>query len=394
MAGTRHGQSQGNRYPNHHLPLCILFVSLRAPGSWANGERDPATGALTWDTDRFPSGIPALTDWLHEKGMKFGLYTSAGNATCSSGGRPYPIPGSEGHYVEDAQAFADWGVDYVKLDWCGDVKDNFIKDGWYQGHGAQMHRDFATALNATGRPIFFEAVAGFWFLMHETAEYVNSWRFCGDHHDEWENTWEQVGCRFSQGEEPFELTRGEPGAWPFMDLMTIGGDGCAPFEEGVAGMHCPGQTDDNYRSEFAIWSITQSPMLIDSDLRNMTAIMNELLLNAEVIAIHQSTATPPGTRTGHGAADGLCDECQVFSRALEGGGGVAALVNFKTNPKVGASVQDVTASLEVLGLDPAKAYVVRDLYAHEDWPTPATGSVTALGVAPGGVAYLQFSPVA
>ena len=78
-------------------------------------QRNATTGELTWDAGRFPSGLPTLISWLHSQGLKFGLYTSAGNQTCSSGGRPYKVPGSRGHYDQDAKTFAGWGVDYVKV---------------------------------------------------------------------------------------------------------------------------------------------------------------------------------------------------------------------------------------------------------------------------------------
>ena len=106
---------------------------------WAD-TRNATTGRITWDPSRFPTGIPALADWLHERGFLLGLYTSAGNEACSSGGRPIVVPGSRDHYARDARAFADWGVDYVKLDWCGDVK----KEPWI---GARLHKEFAAALN-------------------------------------------------------------------------------------------------------------------------------------------------------------------------------------------------------------------------------------------------------
>ncbi len=72
-------------------------------------ERD-AQGNIQWDPDRFPSGLPTLINWLHARGLKFGLYTSAGDTTCSQGGRPHPIPGSFGHYEQDAATFAKWGA--------------------------------------------------------------------------------------------------------------------------------------------------------------------------------------------------------------------------------------------------------------------------------------------
>ena len=83
---------------------------------WAALHRNASDGRLVWDEARFPSGIPSLVDWLHERGFKFGLYTSAGNATCSSGGRNGTVPGSRDHYALDAQTFADGGVDYLKSD--------------------------------------------------------------------------------------------------------------------------------------------------------------------------------------------------------------------------------------------------------------------------------------
>ena len=143
---------------------------------WAS-TRKKSDQTLTWDTVRFPSGLPALISWLHQKGFKFGLYTSAGNQTCSSGGRKYPIPGSEGHYDLDAKTFAAWQVDYVKLDWCGDIKKDLAV-------GKQAHIDFAKAMNNSGRDMFLEVVAGYFFLWDEVPTVANSWRFCTDHHDD------------------------------------------------------------------------------------------------------------------------------------------------------------------------------------------------------------------
>ena len=108
---------------------------------WAS-HRNETSMELEWDVDRFPRGIPFLIDWLHARGLKFGLYTSAGNQTCSSGGRTYPIPGSYGFYDVDAHTFARWNVDYVKLDWCGDIKLKLSL-------GAAAHKNFSNLGNYT-----------------------------------------------------------------------------------------------------------------------------------------------------------------------------------------------------------------------------------------------------
>ena len=196
---------------------------------WAATSRD-GDGKLTWDVERFPSGMPALTAWLHSRGFLLGLYTSAGDVTCSSGGRAGSVPGSRNHYDLDTRTFANWSIDYVKLDWCGDVKH----EPWV---GHQLHIDFANAMNASGRPMLLEVVAGYWFLAHAVSKHANTWRFCEDHHDSWESTEENAACRATL---QTDVTRGQPGGWAYMDVLTTGGAGCKASQ----GAHCPQQTFD------------------------------------------------------------------------------------------------------------------------------------------------------
>jgi alpha-galactosidase len=256
--------------------------------------------------------------------------------------------------------------------------------------------------------MYLEVVAGYWFLQHETAEYANAWRFCGDHHDDWENTVGCVACRKDQGVFPFNLTTGTAGAWPYMDFLMTGGQGCAPYEEGVEGMHCPQQSDAQYATEFSLWSLTQSPLVVSTDVRNLTSIMQQALLNTELLDAHQSTATPPGTLRGTGGDDEsfLCTGCQVWARDLlsvppsssslspssQSSSVMVALVNWG----VGASAQDVTATWGMLGLPEGTPVQVRDLWTHQDWPEAVgadTSSITAEGVGPGGTVVLQLTPV-
>ncbi len=160
---------------------------------WVSLERT-ALGELTWDTERFPSGLPSLIEWLHSKSFLFGLYTAAGNLTCSNGGRVNPTgaggaPGSGGstaagmptpeHYATDASTFALWGVDYVKLDWCR-MPDSALL------HMQAMTTAFSSAMNATGRSM--------WLNFHCLGPWAswcavegNSWRIGPDHHDSWES---------------------------------------------------------------------------------------------------------------------------------------------------------------------------------------------------------------
>jgi alpha-galactosidase len=284
---------------------------------WAAGNRT-ADGSITWDETRFPSGIPALVHWLHTKGFMFGIYTSAGNATCSSGGRPYPIPGSEHHYQQDMDTFASWGADYVKVDWCGDVHKMPL-DGLLVGAKDYIAVSNAITNTTPKRRMYLEGVAAYIFLLEQVGEYVNAWRAATDHHDNWKNT---------QGVlDTVELVgkRGKPGAWSFMDVIMTGGEGCSIG----SNAHCPGMSDTEYITEFTLWSIYQSPLICATNVRNMTAIMNKILLNDKLLSIHQDTSTEAGKHIGGDATCSLLGEieCQYFLRLLHDGSVLLALFN-------------------------------------------------------------------
>jgi len=286
---------------------------------WAAGTR-AANGSLQWDSDRFPSGIPSLTQWLHSHGFQLGLYTSAGNVTCSSGGRPYPIPGSENFYEQDAATFATWDVDYVKLDWCGDVKDLPL-DGI--AVGAKDYKAFSQAMmnQVSTKPMVFEGVAAAIFLLWDVATYVNVWRASTDHHDAWTNTMEVIAT-VMVADVP-----GRPGGWGYLDVLMTGGQGCAGTK---ASVHCPGMTDTEYITEFTLWSLYQSPLVVATDVRNMTAIMTKVLLNTDILSLHNDTRTPPGkflTDDTTSCPSSLGLSCLLFGRSLYDGSVLVAFFN-------------------------------------------------------------------
>jgi alpha-galactosidase len=296
---------------------------LNLDDCWASWERP--NGTITWDPARFPSGIPALTRWLHERNLRFGLYTSAGMTTCSSGTRAHKIPGSLHHFEADAQAFADWNVDYVKIgtrhrviyhysdarmhccsdvfaavichqhaiiplcwlhtvaDWCGDK----------EGHTAQeLHTNFSHALNATGRSMHLELCRGYPYPP-DTPAYVaqvaNSWRIARDHHDEWADADEHSSPHAIDSFIGNSRIAG-PYNWGYGDFLMTGGQGCAgeqPKTLGAKGGHCPGQTDNEYKAVFSIYCVVGSPLIVATDITNLTQVMKEKLLNTELIAVDQ-----------------------------------------------------------------------------------------------------------
>lgn len=233
----------------------------------------------------FPDGMKPVIDYVHSKGLKFGLYTSVGDKTCHGGWSP----GSYGHYEQDAELFASWEVDYVKIDYCGDHDS------------VEGHRAMSEALNKTGRPISYMLCRGPYQQMDKwgyAPEIAQGWRATGDHHDSFASTLEQVNAVKGKG------SWSKPFGWAYLDMMMTGGEGCADQGTGGTGesghwnwtvpKHCPGQTDNEYRSEASFYMVVSSPLMVGTDLRLMTPIMKELLLNPEAIAINQDYQAVPG----------------------------------------------------------------------------------------------------
>ena len=373
---------------------------------WAAGHRAP-DGQLTWDTDRFPSGIPALVDWLHSKDLKLGLYTSAGNTTCSSGGRPYPIPGSEYHFQQDMNTFASWNTDYVKVDWCGDVKQMPL-DGI--AVGAKYYGELSAALtNSTPkRSMYFEGVAAVLFLLKDVGTYVNAWRASTDHHDQWSNLVEIIATVEIAG------VPSTPGAWSYLDVLMTGGEGCSSTS---LPWHCPGMTNDEYHSEFALWSIYQSPLIVSTAVSNMTSIMTELLLNKKILAIHQDTSYPAGKHRGGdkrcvalstGTVLPLAEvTCEYFTRPMNNYT-VVAMTNLADEPvtmhfnpieemartlsKEGSLSPSIKAALSTPGNSPLGASQVRvvSLWSGAVTILPV-GQVYQVNVPTHGTDYFTFS---
>ena len=166
--------------------------------------RDNATAELVPYPRFFPDGMKPVIDYVHSLGLKFGLYTSVGDRTCHGGWSP----GSFGHYERDARTFAAWGVDYVKIDYCG------------SHDSVEGHRNMSRALNATGRPMSFMLCRGpyqqqdHWGYAPGIAQ---GWRATGDHHDNFASVRQQVGA--------VPLDRGCPATQPRQRALPAGG-GC------------------------------------------------------------------------------------------------------------------------------------------------------------------------
>jgi alpha-galactosidase len=296
---------------------------------WAKPQRN-ADGKLEADPVRFPNGIKAVADYVHSKGLKLGIYTSAGTKTCDSVG----LPGALGHEYSDAQQFADWGVDYLKYDNCNN-----------QGVDAKKrYTTMRDALEATGRPIVYSICEWGQNKPWEWAADVgNLWRTTGDISDSW-------GSMLSIMKQNLPLADAAgPGQWNDPDMLEVGNGG---------------MTDTEYRTHFSMWSVMAAPLLIGSDLRKATPETFEILSNQEVIAVDQD---PLGKQ---GAVVSSTGGRWVVAKEMKDGSRVVALFNET------GSAQRISTTAKEAGLPEADAYTTRDLWQHTTYNTAGGISAT------------------
>jgi alpha-galactosidase len=318
--------------------IADLFVSegLKAAGyqyvnlddCWALPSRD-GSGNLVADPARFPHGIKAVADYVHSKGLKFGLYSSAGTMTCNSAG----FPGGLGHEQQDANLWASWGVDYLKYDNCNN-----------QGVDAQQrYKAMGDALAATGRPILYSICEWGSNQPWNWAPAIgNSWRTTGDISDNW-------GSMLGNAHQNQALASyAKPGAWNDPDMLEVGNGG---------------MSDAEYRTHFSLWSEMAAPLLIGSDIRSASTATLTILKNTDVIAVDQDSLGKQGTVVS--SSGGLV----VMSKPLANGDRAVTL----TNENGSAATVGTTAS--AVGMPSASSYKLSNLWTKEVSST--SGAISA-----------------
>lgn len=232
-------------------------------------------GNIVPDPQRFPNGIKAVADYVHSRGLKFGIYSDAGEKTCA--GRP----GGLGHEYQDALMYASWGVDYLKYDWCNTLPGQDARASY-----ANIRR----ALDASGRPIVLSICEWGthqpWLWGQEVGG--NLWRTTGDIQPRWEGKreWSPGNCcnngvmAIVDENEPL-YSRAGPGHWNDPDMLEVGNGGLTTTEN---------------RTHFSLWAIMAAPLIAGNDLRNMPPDVKEILTNKEVIAVDQDALGRQGRR--------------------------------------------------------------------------------------------------
>jgi alpha-galactosidase len=251
-----------------------------------HGERD-ARGFIQVNAQRFPSGMKALADYVHARGLKLGLYSDAGWKTC--GGRP----GSRGHEYQDALTYAQWGVDYLKYDWCD---TNGLK-----AEGAYL--TMREALRAAGRPVLFSLCEWGDSKPWEWAKDVGqSWRTTGDIYPCFDciqdhGTWKSWGVLQILDKQDGLRKYAGPDHWNDMDMLEVGN----------------GMSLNEDRAHFSIWAMMASPLITGNDVRSMSKETAGILTNKSMIAVSQDALGVQAFR--HAARDGL----EYWFKPLAGG---------------------------------------------------------------------------
>jgi alpha-galactosidase len=309
---------------------------------WMAPERD-RQGDLVADPEKFPNGIKALAGRIHALGLRFGIYTDAGTKTCQD------LPASLGYEFRDARRFAEWGVDYVKVDWCHT-----------EGMGPRgLYAKWAMALHAARRPIVLSICEWGRARPWEWAgELGHLWRTCWDIQPDWSSI---LTILDRQAElHPFA----GPDHWNDPDMLEVG-NGALTTEQG--------------RAHFALWSILAAPLMAGNDLRTMSDEVREILTAPEIIAIDQDAIGRQGRRIRR---DGDVD---IWMRTVGAKNGRAiAAVNR------GSVARELVIALEDLGVAPRTDVRVRDLWKRADVGraqreiviATSANSATVLGIAP------------
>ncbi|MCC8242747.1 glycoside hydrolase family 27 protein [Saccharothrix luteola] len=314
------------------------YTYLNLDDCWMARERDEH-GRLVPDPVKFPDGLRPVADYVHERGLKFGVYADAGSKTCAG------YPGSLGHEQVDARSFAEWGVDYLKYDNCNND----------DSPAADRYGKMGRALRESGRQIVFSICE--WGHERPWEGWGRQagghlWRTTRDITDSWAS-WTalldlQVGLEEHSG----------PNGWNDPDMLEVGNGGMADHED---------------RAHFTMWALLNAPLIAGNDLRAMGAETKDVLLNRDLIAVNQDWGGKQGRRLRD---DG---EQEVWAKPMSDGSAAVVLFNrASTDREIGVTVAAV-------GLPSAAEYRVVDLWTKAEGVT--TGELRARVPAHSVVAY-------
>ena len=332
------------------------WTNINIDDGWEAPKRN-ADGTIT-SNGKFPN-MKALGDWLHGKGLKFGIYSSPGPRTCGG------FLGSYQHELQDATTYAGWGIDYLKYDWCSYAEiagnDNSLA---MRQKPYMLMRD---ALLKQNRDIVYSLCQYGMSNVWEWGEQMNGncWRTTGDISDNWESL---SGIGFSQ---TVQYKYAKPGRWNDPDMLVIGQVGWGD------NLHPTGLTPDEQYTHISLWCLLSAPLLIGCDISQLDDFTLNLLTNDEVIAVDQDVL---GKQAQQMVAN---NSYQVWMKALEDGGYAVGIFNLKND------YQTVTLKWDEIGLNTTGDKKIRDLWRQKDLGVFKDSFST--NVAPHGVTLVKIT---
>jgi len=332
------------------------WTNMNIDDGW-EAEQRAADGTIV-PNSKFPD-MKALGDWLHSKGLKFGIYSSPGTKTCGG------YLGSYQHELQDATTYAGWGIDYLKYDWCSyaDIAGDDESLAMRQKPYLLMH----DALLKQNRDIVFSLCQYGMSDVWEWGEQVNGncWRTTGDITDTWESL---SGIGFSQ---TVQYKYAKPGRWNDPDMLVVGQVGWGD------NLHPTGLSPDEQYTHISLWCLLSAPLLIGCDISSLDDFTLNLLTNDEVLAVDQDVL---GKQAQQMVAN---DSYQVWMKALEDGSYAVGIFNLKDD------FQTVALNWNDIKLNKTGDKKVRDLWRQKD--LGAFNGSFSTKVAPHGVVLVKVT---
>jgi alpha-galactosidase len=314
------------------------YLYLVLDDGWMAMERDPKTGDLVPDPKKFPNGLKAVIDYVHSKGLKFGLYNCAGTKTCAG------YPGTRGYEYQDARFYASLGTDYLKFDWCNSEGLN----------AKEAYTTMSNALKTAGHPIVFSLCEWGNNQPWHWAEPVGQlWRTTGDITAQFDGikeygNWHANGVMTIVEMQDSLRKYAGPNHWNDPDMLEVG-NGLTPAQN---------------RSHFSLWAMLASPLIAGNDLRSMTEDTKAVLTNKDVIAVNQDPSGVQGFRYSNK------DSVQTWFKPLANGEWAVSFVNRSSVPKTvdfNWQEENVVDNIFNKTLDTkTTTYKLRDLWARKD----------------------------
>ena len=306
---------------------------------WSIKDRRDGNGDLIPDPEKFPSGMKALADYVHDRGFKLGIYSDAAEMTCAG------YPGSLGFEEQDAKLWASWGIDFLKYDYChAPLFDQAI--------AIERYTRMGEALRSSGREFLYSLCEWGNQAPHLWGRQVGGhmWRVSGDVVDSWVNlqkpNWQPLGIDTSIDIAAEVHAYGGPGGWNDLDMLVVGLKG-----KGQVGG--TGMSFIEYQTHMSLWVMACSPLMIGCDVRRMDSETASLLTNREVLAVNQDPLGIPASRVKRiGSSD-------LWTKRLADGSTAVAIINR------GSRTEEITVKARDIGLlDTPK--LARDLWKGQD----------------------------